>query len=151
MMLDDADRRILRLLQEDGRITNLELATRCAMSPSACLDRTRRLRDRGFIRGFVALLEPHLLGHGLLSFVEVTLDRTTGQIFAEFADAVKGEPAILQCHMIAGGFDYLLKVRVADMGAYRAFLSRLAEMPGVRETRTYPVMEDVKDTTAIPV
>jgi Lrp/AsnC family leucine-responsive transcriptional regulator len=150
-MLDEGDRRILRVLQEDGRISNLELSQRCAMSPSACLERTRRLRERGYIRGFVALLDPQLLGQALLIFVEVTLDRTSGDIFTEFAEAVKGERAIAECHMVAGGFDYLLKVRMEDMQEYRAFLTRLAAMPGVRATRSYPAIEDVKRTTALPV
>ena len=150
--LSDADRRLLRILQEDGRITNQELAARCNMSPSACLERMRKLRERGVILGYAALLDPELLGQPLLVFVEVVLDRTTGDVFRQFAEAVRERPEVLECHMVAGGFDYLLKLRMADMGAYRIFLAEtLSEMPGVRETRTYPVMENVTSTSARPI
>ena len=146
------DRKLLRVLQEDGRITNQELAGRCAISPSACLDRMRRLRERGYIRGYAALLDPELLDQSFLVFVEVVLDRTTGDVFRLFSDAVAERPEILECHMVAGGFDYLLKLRLRDMSAYRKFLvDVLAEIPGVRETRTYAVMDEVKNTTALPI
>lgn len=150
--MDAADRKILRILQQDGRITNQELASRCAMSPSACLERMRRLKERGYIRGYTALLDPALLDHKFLVFVEVVLERTTGDVFRKFSEAVAQQPEILECHMVAGGFDYLLKLRTADMSAYRHFLQDvLAEIPGVRETRTYAVMEEVKSTTALPI
>lgn len=151
-MLTEVDRRMLRILQEEGRITNQELANRCGMSPSACLERMRRLREKGYIRGYAALLDPEKLGQPLLVFIEVMLDRTTGDVFRQFGEAVRHRPEILECHMVAGGFDYLLKVRMADMAAYRTFLAEtLAEMPGVRETRTYPVMEEVKSGIALPI
>ena len=149
-MLDEGDRRILRILQQDGRITNQELAARCAMSPSACLERMRRLRERGYIRGYAALLDADKLGQGFLVFVEVMLERTTGDVFRKFSECVADRPEILECHMVAGGFDYLLKLRTRDMAEYRRFLVEvLAELPGVRETRTYTVMEEVKSSTAL--
>lgn len=151
-MLDPTDRRILRALQTDGRITNQELATRCGMSPSACYDRLKRLREQGYITGFTALLDPTKLDRALLVFIEVLLDRTTGDIFDEFAAAVRDTPEVLECHMVAGGFDYLIKARVKDMAAYRTFLgSTLVGMPKVRETRTYAVLEEVKSTHHLPV
>lgn len=151
-MLDEIDRRILRVLQTDGRITNRELAERCNLSAAACHDRFRRLQERGYIEGFVALLNPEKLGRALTIFVEVLLDRTTGDIFEEFAAAVRRTPEVIECHMVAGGFDYLIKARVQDMAAYRAFLGdTLVTMPGVRETRTYAVLEEVKATTALPI
>ncbi|MDT9598091.1 Lrp/AsnC ligand binding domain-containing protein [Sphingosinicella rhizophila] len=151
-MMDELDRKILRILQEEGRITNQELATRCAMSPSACLDRMRRLKERGFIRGYAALLDPVLLNQSFLVFVEVVLERTTGDIFRQFSDSVRMRPEIMECHMVAGGFDYLLKLRMPDMIAYRRFLVEvLAEIPGVRETRTYAVMDEVKSSFALPI
>ena len=104
-MLDEGDRRILRILQQDGRITNQELAARCAMSPSACLERMRRLRERGYIRGYAALLDADKLGQGFLVFVEVMLERTTGDVFRKFSECVADRPEILECHMVAGGFD----------------------------------------------
>jgi Lrp/AsnC family leucine-responsive transcriptional regulator len=151
-MLDEADRKILRILQQEGRITNQELAARCAMSPSACLERMRRLRDRGFITGYAALLDPEKLEQGFLVFVEVILERTTGDVFRRFSECVADRPEILECHMVAGGFDYLLKLRTRDMAEYRRFLvDVLAELPGVRETRTYTVMEEVKSSTALAI
>lgn len=151
-MLDPTDRRILRALQSDGRITNQELATRCGMSPSACYDRLKRLREQGYITGFTALLDPIKLDRALLVFIEVLLDRTTGDTFDEFAAAVRDTPEVLECHMVAGGFDYLIKARVKDMAAYRTFLgSTLVGMPKVRETRTYAVLEEVKSTHHLPV
>ena len=150
-MLSDADRKILRILQQDARITNQELAARCGMSPSACLERMRRLRERGYILGYAARLNPELLGQPLLIFIEIMLDRTTGDVFREFAEAVRERPEIVECHMVAGGFDYLLKLRMPDMATSRAFLPPLAEMPGVRETRSSPVIEEVKSGVALPV
>ncbi len=151
-MLDEMDRRILRLLQEDGRMTNQALAEACHMSPAACFDRVKRLRSKGYILGTMAMLDPAKLDCALMIFVEVLLDRTTGGLFEQFAHAVTRCPEIMECHMVAGGFDYLLKVRVKDMTAYRAFMGdTLVSLPGVRETRTYAVMEEVKNTVALPV
>jgi Lrp/AsnC family transcriptional regulator, leucine-responsive regulatory protein len=151
-MLDEIDKRILRALQEDGRITNQALAEACHISPAACFDRVKRLRTRGFILGTMAILDPAKLDRALLIFIEVLLDRTTGDVFDEFARAVAVQPDILECHMVAGGFDYLIKARVKDMAAYRSFLGDiLVKMPGVRETRTYAVLEEVKNTAALPI
>jgi Lrp/AsnC family leucine-responsive transcriptional regulator len=150
--LDDTDRRLLRLLQAEGRISNQDLAERCNLSPSACSDRVRRLREAGYILSFSAVLDPGKVDRALLIFVEVVLDRTTGDVFDDFAAAARRAPDVLECHMVAGGFDYLIKARVKDMAAYRAFLGDvLVQMPGVRETRTYAVLEEVKSTSQLPV
>lgn len=150
--VDETDRRILRVLQEDGRITNQALATRCGLSPAACFDRVRRLRERGIITGYTALLDPAKLDQALMIFIEVLLDRTTDDVFAAFSRHIRAVPQVMECHMVAGGFDYLLKVRVSDMAAYRSFLGDiLTAMPGVRETRTYAVLEEVKATTRLAV
>lgn len=143
--LDRIDRRILAQLQDDGRISNLRLAEAVSLSPTAVLSRVQRLTRDGYILGYQALLNPKQLGAGLLVFVEVLLDRTTPNVFEQFRAAAAVHPEILECHMVAGGFDYLLKTRVADMSAYRDFAGGvLWQLPGVRETRTYPVMEEVK-------
>lgn len=152
VQLDEIDRRLLRVLQRDGRISNLDLAQQCHLSPSACSDRVRRLKERGVILRYSALLDPKAIDRALLIFVEVQLDRTTGDTFTEFAQAAQRSPEILECHMVAGGFDYLIKARVRDMEAYRSFLGDvLVRMPGVRETRTYAVLEEVKSVTELPV
>jgi len=151
-LIDETDRRLLRVLQDDGRITNQALSERCGLSAAACFDRVKRLRERGIIMGYTALLDPEKLGQALMIFIEVLLDKTTDDVFAAFSAHVRSVPQVLECHMVAGGFDYLLKVRVSDMAAYRAFLGEiLTAMPGVRETRTYAVLEEVKLTTRLAV
>ncbi|MDB5427744.1 MAG: ArsR family transcriptional regulator [Phenylobacterium sp.] len=150
--IDDTDRRILRVLQVDGRISNQDLALRCNLSPSACSDRVRRLREQGIISGYAAVLDPSKVDRPLLIFVEVVLDRTTGDVFEAFAAAARRSPEVMECHMVAGGFDYLIKARVRDMAAYRRFLGEvLVEMPGVRETRTYAVLEEIKASMSLPI
>ena len=145
--LDRIDRKILSILQEDGRIANLKLADAVALSPTAVLARVQRLTSEGFILGYEARLNPLKLGAGMMVFVEVLLDRTTPNVFDQFKAAVQVHPEIMECHMVAGGFDYLLKTRSADMNAYRVFAGAvLWQLPGVRETRTYAVMEEVKHT-----
>ena len=150
--LDRTDRRILQQLQSDGRISNLKLAEAVALSPTAVLARVQSLMRDGFILGYEARLNPRLLGAGMLVFVEVLLDRTTPNVFDQFRAAVQVHPEILECHMVAGGFDYLIKTRVADMHAYRDLAGKvLWLLPGVRETRTYAVMEEVKHSTRLHI
>jgi len=150
--LDKIDARILRALQADGRISNLKLAETVHLSPTAVLERVKRLTRDGFILGYEARLNPDKLGAGLLVFIEVVLDRTTHDAMSIFKAAVQVRPEILECHLVAGGFDYLIKTRVADMQAYREFVgSVIWALPGVRETRTYAVMEEVKNTTMLPI
>ncbi len=150
--IDRIDQRILGALQADGRLSNLKLAEAVALSPTAVLARVQRLTREGYILGYEARLNPLKLGRGMMVFVEVLLDRTTPNVFEQFRAAVQVQEAILECHMVAGGFDYLLKTRMADMAAYREFAGTvLWQLPGVRETRTYPVMEEVKNTTRLPL
>ena len=150
--LDRIDLRILQVLQADGRLSNLKLADAVALSPTAVLARVQRLTREGYILGYEARLDPVKLGVCMLVFVEVLLDRTTPNVFEAFKAAVQAHAQILECHMVAGGFDYLVKTRVADMQAYRDFAGTvLWQLPGVRETRTYAVMEEVKNTTQLPL
>ena len=150
--IDRLDRRILDVLQRDGRTSNLKLAEAVSLSPTAVLVRVQRLTRDGFILGFEARLNPLQLGAAMMVFVEVLLDRTTPNVFEAFKAAVQVHPEIMECHMVAGGFDYLLKTRMADMPAYRNFAgSVLWQLPGVRETRTYAVMEEVKNSTHLPL
>ncbi|WP_454621059.1 Lrp/AsnC ligand binding domain-containing protein [Bradyrhizobium cenepequi] len=150
--MDETDKRILRLLQQDGRMTNVELARRANLSPPATHDRVRRLQDDDVIQGFTVRLNPSALDRALLIFVEITLDRTNDAVFEQFAAAVRRSPEIMECHMVAGGFDYLIKARVRDMVAYRSFLGEtLVRLPGIRQTHTYTVMEEVKNTPNILV
>src|ERR671913_599310 len=152
MEIDRIDRKILKLLQSDGRIANVDLAEKVGLSPTSTSDRVKRLQREGFIAGYGARLDPHRLGLGLLVFVEVSLDKTTPDVFEKFAEAVKRAPEVLECHMVAGGFDYLVKTRVGDMAAYRRFLRDiLLALPAVKETRTYAVMDEVKSDGVLPV
>ena len=150
--LDRTDKRILRELQANGRISNVELARRVNLSATPCLERVRRLEQAGYIRDYVAVLDPQKIDASLLLYVEVTLDRTTPEVFERFKEAIAAHPEVQECHMVAGGFDYLIKVRVPDMRAYRSFLGEgLTAAPGVRETHTYVVMEEIKETTEIAI
>jgi Lrp/AsnC family leucine-responsive transcriptional regulator len=150
--IDKIDARILRVLQKDGRISNLKLAETVHLSPTAVLERVKRLTRDGYILGYEARLNPAKLGAGMLVFIEVLLDRTAPDVMDTFRAAVQARPEILECHLVAGGFDYLIKTRVADMGAYREMIASVIwSLPGVRETRTYTVMEEVKNTNALPL
>jgi Lrp/AsnC family transcriptional regulator, leucine-responsive regulatory protein len=150
--LDDVDRRLLRILQVDGRITNLRLAEMVGLSSASTHERVRRLVRDGTIAGFAARLNPNLLRAGLLVFAEVRLTEMSNAVGAAFEAAVRLRPEILECHEVAGGFDYLLKTRVAHMDAYRDLVAAVAwSLPGVRDVRTYAVMEELKNTTIVPV
>jgi Lrp/AsnC family leucine-responsive transcriptional regulator len=146
------DRRILSILQADGRIAAVDLAERVGLSPTSTGERLKRLQREGYIAGFGARLDPHRLGLGFLVFVEILLDKTTPDVFDRFAEAVRAAPEVLECHLVAGGFDYLVKARLPDMAAYRHFLGEvLLPLPGVRETRTYAVIEEIKNDGPLPV
>ena len=150
--LDRIDLKILQCLQQDGRMSNLKLADSVSLSATAVLARVNRLTKEGYILGYEARLNPLKLGAGMMVFVELLLDRTTPNVFEAFKAAVQVRSEIMECHMVAGGFDYLLKTRMADMAAYRDFAGNvLWQLPGVRETRTYAVMEEVKNTNHLPL
>ena len=151
-LVDKIDAKILRVLQRDGRISNLKLAEEVHLSPTAVLERVKRLTRDRFILGYEARLNPDKLGAGMMVFVEILLDRTVHDVMDAFKAAVQVRSEILECHLVAGGFDYLLKTRVANMAAYREFIgSVILTLPGVRETRTSAVMEEVKNTTALAI
>lgn len=148
--LDHIDRKILGKLQKDGRVTNLDLANFVTLSPTAVLSRVQRLTKDGYILGYEARLNPLKLDAGMTVFVEVILDRTAANAFDDFSAAVQAHAAIQECHMVSGDFDFLLKIRSADMRGYRVFAGEvLWQLPGVRQTRSYTVMEEVKSTSRI--
>lgn len=151
-ILDRIDLRILNELQQNGRISNVELAKRVGLSATPCLERVKRLESNGFIEGYSAKLNPMKLAASLLVFVEIRLSRTSPDVFEEFKQAVTTLPTILECHLVSGDFDYLLKARVADMKAYRKLLGEtLLMLPGVSASRSYMVMEEVKETSLLPI
>ena len=149
--LDKTDLLILSLLQVEGRMSNVDLARRVNLSASPCLERVRRLEAAGLIEGYSARLNAPALGYGTSAFIQVTLDRTTAEVFDRFRDAVITTPEVAECHMVAGGFDYLLKLRLTGMDAYRAVLTRIVDLPGVAQTHTYVVIEAIKQDTGLPL
>ena len=150
--LDTIDRNILNVLQHQGRIANVELARQVGLSPSPCLERVKRLEEQGYITGYYAQLDPNKLGASMLVFVEISLTKTSPDIFADFSAAVQQQDDIQECHLVSGNFDFLLKTRVADMASYRKLLGdTLLRLPGVRESRSYVVMEEVKHSHRIKI
>ncbi len=150
--LDRTDRRILKLLQEDGRLSNVDLAQQVGLSPTPCLERVRKLEREGFIRGYVALADPELLNANTVAFIQVSLSNTSTENLRQFNREMNQLVEVEACHMVAGGFDYLLKIRCADMQHYQRFLGeQLANIPLVAQTHTYVVIEEVKSETAIPI
>ena len=145
--LDHYDLKILRLLNRDGRMSVTHLSEEIALSANATSERLRRLQRDGYIEGFHAKLSAEALGQTLTCFVEVKLERVSKDVFDAFSRAARLSDEIEECYLTAGGFDYLLKTRHASMQAFREFLTgRLLRLPGVRETRTFTVMEAVKES-----
>ncbi len=150
--MDKTDRNILRILQTEGRLSNVELARRVNLSPTPCAERVRRLEREGYIRGYRAELDPVKLDAALLVFVEINLTHTAGNVFNEFRTAIQQLPEVLDCHLVSGNFDYLIKARVRDVHQYRELLGeKLLELPGVSGSRSYVVMEEVKESLTIPI
>jgi Lrp/AsnC family leucine-responsive transcriptional regulator len=150
-ILDRTDIKILRALQAEGRLTNAELAVRVNVSPATCHRRTQRLFDEGYITGVRAEVAPAAVGLGALVMVGVVLDRSTPESFAAFEKTVVVIKDVLECHLVAGDFDYLLKIRVRDMADFNALHGEtLIALPGVRQTRTFFVMKEVKEDARLP-
>lgn len=150
--LNRIDRHILRILQNDGRITYADLARQVGLTTTPCIERVKRLEREGFIRGYSARVEPEYLDAGLIIFIQIKLDRTSKHSFDNFRTAAVNLQQVQECYLVSGNFDYLLKARVADMTAYREFLGdTLLSVPGVRESTSIVVMEAVKETLNIEV
>jgi Lrp/AsnC family leucine-responsive transcriptional regulator len=148
--LDRIDLKLLRLLQNNGRLSNAELAEEAGVSPATCHRRTQALFEQGFIRGVRALVAPRKVGKGTLVMVGVVLDRSTPESFASFEQAIAKLKFVLDCHLVAGDFDYFLKIRVGDMEDFnRIHGEQLIALPGVRQTRTFFVMKEVVDNAAL--
>lgn len=152
MQLDPTDRRILKVLQHEGRISNADLSERVALSPSACHRRVQRLETEGFIAGYVALVDPRRIGKPTTVFVEITLNGQSDEVLDGFEKAVARIPDVLECHLMAGSADYLLKLVAEDTEDFarihRQYLSRL---PGVRQMHSSFALRTVVQTTALSV
>ncbi|MBL4782895.1 MAG: winged helix-turn-helix transcriptional regulator [Kordiimonadaceae bacterium] len=143
--LDKIDRNILETLQDDGRISNVELARLVNLSPTPCLERVRRLEKSGYIKGYRAELCADKMKAGFVTFITVSLDRTTEDVFENFAEQIAHLDEIVECHMVGGGFDYILKIRTETMAAFRGLIfEKLSNLPHISQTHSYFVMEEVK-------
>ena len=149
--IDRTDLKILRALQSEGRLSNADLAERVNVSAATCHRRTQRLFDEGYIAGVRAEIAPAAVGLGALVMVGVVLDRSTPESFAAFDGAVMAMKEVLDCNLVAGDFDYLLKIRVRDMADFNKLHGqKLIALPGVRQTRTFFVMKEVKENARLP-
>lgn len=152
VQLDAIDRAILRQLQADARLTNVELAQRVHLSPSACLRRVRQLEESGVIAQVVALLDARAVGQAGISFTVVNLERTSPEALRRFEDAVKLEPSILDCYYVAGGNDYLIRFTYRDAQDLERFHTEvLTRLPGVVRSNSMLVLRTVKKTTALEI
>lgn len=148
--LDNIDKKLLYVLQREGRISVVDLAKRVNLSKTPCLTRVRRLEKGGYIIGYQARLNPHKVKLSYLVYVQIKLENTSSETLKKFNLAVKAMPEIMSCHMLSGGYDYLLKIRTKDMAGFRALLGdKIASLPGVLQTASFPVMEEVKDSPVL--
>ncbi len=151
-MLDDIDKRLLSILQGNGRLTYSALAEQIGLTTSPCIERVKRLEREGYIQGYSTLLKADKMGLGLVVFVQIQLDRTSTENFSEFRESVKRLESVQECYLVAGSFDFLIKVRLNDMEAYRRFLEdQLLTISGVRASTTIAVMETIKESLALPL
>jgi DNA-binding Lrp family transcriptional regulator len=152
IQLDPTDLKILAVLQEDARVSNVDLAARVGLSPSPCLARVRALEASGLISRYVALLDPALAGLGVSLFIQISLDRQVDAALTRFEDAVEKMPEVMEAYLMTGDSDYLLRVVVADMAALQRFIvERLATIPGVSNIRSSFALKRVKFKTALPL
>lgn len=150
--LDRLDRRILTLLQQDGRMSMKDLAEQVGLSITPCIERVKRMERDGVIMGYFARVNPAALGAALLVFVEITLDHKSGNMFDQFRREVLRIPEVMECHLISGDFDYLIKARIREMSEYRKLLGDiLLQLPGAVQSKSYVVMEEIKESLTIAV
>lgn len=144
--LDKTDRKILSLLQQNARISMTELADKAGLSITPITERVKRMERENIIQGYFTRVNPQAVGQNLLVFVEIKLSSKSGDIFDEFRREVLKFPQILECHLVSGEYDYLIKARLSDMSQYRNMLGNiLLQLPAARESRSYVVMEEIKE------
>lgn len=149
--LDRIDLKILDVLQREGRISMTELAGRVGLSATPCSERVRRLEREGVITGYHARVDPRALGKPLLVFVEIKLSMKSADVFDRVKKELLFVPEVMECHLVSGDFDYLIKARIGEMGEYRQLLGQiLLKLPAAIESRSYVVMEEVKETLYLP-
>ncbi len=148
--LDRIDMTILKTLQSDGRISNVELAKKVNLSASPCLDRVKRLEAEGYIKRYGAFLNASKLNYSMTAYIQVTLDRTTADVFKLFKVEVVKIKEVVECNLVAGGYDYLLKIRFANIDSYRLVLEKISGLPAISQTHTYMVTEHIKEDSGVP-
>jgi DNA-binding Lrp family transcriptional regulator len=152
MEIDAIDNRILSILQTDGKISNQDLAERVGLSPSPCLRRVKALEARGIVQRYVALVDPSAVGQGLQAVVQVRLDRQTVDSVTRFEEEILRHPQVLECYLVAGDWDYVLRVVARDLDDFREFcVNRLAKIAGVGNVKSNISMKQVKYSTALPL
>jgi Lrp/AsnC family transcriptional regulator, leucine-responsive regulatory protein len=148
--LDKLDRHILRILQQEGRISMKDLGERVGLSVTPCIERVKRMERDGVISGYYARVDPGALGAKLLVFVEITLNQKSASAFEQFRREVLRIPEVQECHLVSGDFDYLIKARIHEMAEYRKLLGEmLLELPGAAQSKSYVVMEEIKETLVL--
>jgi Lrp/AsnC family leucine-responsive transcriptional regulator len=148
--LDDIDRKILRTLSQDGRISNQKLAETVNLSPTPCWHRVKALEDAGYVKGYVAVLDQRALGVPDTVIIEVTVDRHDDEIFKAFSDALAELPEVMEAYLLSGEYDYLIKVAVAGTEGYERFLrQKLYKLPGVRHTRSTFTLRCLKRAASV--
>ena len=150
--LDRIDLKILDILQREGRISVTELADRVSLSATPCSDRVKRMEREGVITGYHARVNPAALGKNLLVFLEIKLSAKSGDVFDKVKKELLYVPEVMECHLVSGDFDYLVKARLTEMNEYRRLLGEiLKRLPSSAESRSYVVMEEIKETLFLPV
>lgn len=150
--LDRIDCMILDILQQDGRIAISELAQKVNLSTTPCSERVKRLEREGVIMGYYARLNPTYVDRNLLVFLEIKLSAKSGDVFDQVAKSLAEIPEVLECHLISGEFDYLVKARLKEMGAYRSLLGDLLKkLPASASSHSYVVMEEIKESLYLKV
>ncbi|MGE8637693.1 winged helix-turn-helix transcriptional regulator [Achromobacter sp. Bel] len=150
--LDRIDLKILDILQREGRISVTELADRVSLSATPCSDRIKRMEREGVITGYHARVNPAALGKNLLVFLEIKLSAKSGDVFDKVKKELLYVPEVMECHLVSGDFDYLVKARLTEMNEYRRLLGEiLKRLPASAESRSYVVMEEIKETLYLPV
>lgn len=149
---DRVDRKILDVLQRDGRISITDLAQEVGLSATPCAERVRRLERNGVITGYHARVSPQALGKTLLVFLEIKLSAKSDEVFEKIRRELQGMPDVMECHLVSGDFDYLVKARLAEMNDYRRLLGDILQrLPASAESRSYVVMEEIKETFYLQV
>jgi Lrp/AsnC family transcriptional regulator, leucine-responsive regulatory protein len=148
--LDKLDRKILRILQDDGRISMKDLSEQVGLSITPAIERVKRMERDGVITGYHARIAPPALGAKLLVFVEITLNQKSASVFEQFRREVLRIPEVQECHLVSGDFDYLIKARIHEMAEYRKLLGdMLLQLPGAAQSKSYVVMEEIKETLVL--